>query len=81
MDKIYCKLSELTNDQQMHMAWRADRYTGSGLLTIGRLIRGEFGDVSVKDAFMQLDMTEHQAKWHARKVINYDYNTYKPLKS
>lgn len=77
----YPLISELTYDQKCHMAWRADRYTGFGLIQISRLCRGEVGDMRVNEAFEKLDMKPHQAKIHAAAVVKYDPETYKPLKS
>ncbi len=79
--KEYPLLSALTYDQKSHMAWRADRYTGFGLLQITRLCRGEAGDMPVNEAFEKLDMTPHQAKWHATAVIKYNRETYTPIKT
>lgn len=63
------------------MAWRADRYTGFGLIQISRLCRGEFGDMRLNDAFEKLGMKPHQAKYHATAVVKYNPATYKPIKS
>lgn len=63
------------------MAWRADRYTGFGIIQISRLCRGEAGDMKINEAFEKLDMSPRQAKWHATAVIKYDPATYKPLKT
>lgn len=67
----YPLLSELTIDQLCHMAFRADRYTGFGLLQITRLCRGELGDMKVNEAFEKLDMSPHQAKCHATAVVKF----------
>ena len=80
MAKKYKLLSELNYDQKCHFAWRGDRYTGSGLISISKLARGGYGDMTVYEAFKQLDMNDHQAKKHATKVMNYDIQTYKPIK-
>jgi hypothetical protein len=77
----YPLISEITFEQKCHMAWRADRYTGFGLIQISRLCRGEAGDMLVNEAFQRLDMKPHQAKWHAAAVVKYNPATYKPIKS
>jgi hypothetical protein len=64
------KLSELTEQQKLNLILRIDRNTGYGLLTAGRALRGEFGDLDVVDMLKRFDMTTHQAKIHARKAIN-----------
>jgi len=79
--KKYPLISELTHDQKCHMAWRADRYTGFGLIKISGLCRGEYGDMAVNEAFEILDMKPRQAKWHASAVVKYNPATYKPIKS
>lgn len=80
MARKYKMLSELRNDQKMHMAWRLDHYTGFGLITIGRVCRGELGDMPLDEAFRKFDMRPHQAKCHAAAVEKYDFKTYKPVK-
>jgi len=77
----YPLISELTFDQKCHMAWRADRHTGFGLIQISRICRGYAGDIPVNKAFEMLDMTPHQAKLHATAVVKYHPATYKPIKS
>lgn len=78
--KKYLLISQLTYDQKCHMAWRADRYTGFGLIQISRLCRGEFGDMPINEAFEKLAMKPHRAKCHATAVEKYDPATYKPIK-
>lgn len=78
--KKYPLLSQLTYDQKCHLAWRADRHTGFGLIQISELCRGEYGDMAVNEAFEKLDMTPHQAKLHAAAVIKYNLQTHKPTK-
>jgi hypothetical protein len=45
------KLSELTETQKEHLAWRLDHKTVCGLLTASRIARGEFGDLDIIDIF------------------------------
>jgi hypothetical protein len=75
----YPLLSSLTEDQAGHMIWRGDRYTGFGLIQITRLVSGHRGDMPINEAFEKLDMTPHQAKWHATAVLKYDRLTFKPV--
>lgn len=77
----YPLISELTYNQKCHMAWRADQYTGFGLIQISRLCRGETGDMPINEAFEKIGMKPHQAKCHAAAVVKYDPATYKPIKS
>lgn len=74
--KKYPLLSELNDFQLGHFVWRGDHYTGFGLLQISRLARRDtpFGDIPVNVAFEKLDMTPHQAKIHANKVLGYPEN-------
>lgn len=65
------RISDLTDDQKGHLAWRLDHKTYVGYLTAGRIVRGEFGDDEVTRVFEKADMTLHQAKIHARKVVNF----------
>ena len=66
------KIFELTQEQKGHLAWRLDHKTWIGLITAGRICRGEFGDLELVEVFKLADKTEHSAKIHARKVMNYD---------
>lgn len=77
----YPKISELTYDQKCHMAWRIDRYTGWGILSAARLMRGQLGDMGIEDAFLKCDMTPRAAKLHSAAVVKYSPETYVPLKS
>lgn len=64
-------LSDLTEMQRARMAHNLDRHTGYGLGTIGSVMRGEKGDLLILEVFVMLGMTAHQAKLHARKVLEY----------
>ncbi len=68
----YKKISELTDRQKGHLAWRLDNNkTYVGMLTAARIARGEYGDLPVNKVFEKADMKPHQAKIHARKVENF----------
>jgi len=68
----YPKLSELTETQKQHCAWRLDRYSAAGLVWINRALRGVFGDLSVDDLFTRAGMKPRQAKIHATKTKNFN---------
>jgi len=65
------KISELTDTQKSHLAWRLDHKTRMGLGTAGRTARGKMGDMDLVEVFKLAGKTEHSAKIHARKVINF----------
>lgn len=65
------KISQLSEDQKGHLAWRLDSKTYCGYLTACRIARGEFGDLSLLEVFKRMDKSEHAAKIHARKVLDY----------
>ena len=65
------KISELTELQKSHLAWRLDHKTYCGYLTACRIASGKLGDMDLVDVFMKMDKTPHSAKIHARKVINF----------
>ena len=62
------KISELNQEQRGHLGWRLDHHTAMGLITIGRLIRGEFGDDEIVDIFIKAGKTRRSALAHAKKV-------------
>jgi hypothetical protein len=69
-------ISELTYEQKCHLAWRLDNKTSCGLLTACALARGDFGDISIVDAFIKYgSKSMNSAKIHAGKVINYSLNS------
>lgn len=69
--KTYPNISQLNQAQKSHLAWRLDHKTYVGLLTASRIARGELGDDPLNKVFEKADMTPHQAKIHARKVLNF----------
>lgn len=75
------RISDLTEDQKGHLAWRLDHKTYVGYLTALRIVRGEFGNDLITRVFEKADMTAHQAKIHARKVVNFRLGTTRPIRN
>lgn len=71
MPKKYPLLSELNDDQKGHLAWILDHKTHYGMLTAMHCARGDWGDMLVTKALEDADMTPHQAKVYATRVLNY----------
>jgi hypothetical protein len=67
----YKYISDLTDMQKGHLAWRLDNYTATGYLTAIGIAKMKYGDRPVNEVFQLSGMTEHQAKIHARKVMNF----------
>lgn len=65
------KLSELSELRKQHLAWRLDTKTGMGFLTACRYARGEFGDLDLVEIFKRAGRSDHSAKIHARKVMDF----------
>lgn len=65
------KLSELTEDQKSHLAWRLDHKTYVGAFTAARIARGEFGDLDLVEIFVQAGKSKRSAMYHARAVARY----------
>lgn len=65
------RISELTEEQRSHLAWRIDHHTGHGLLTASSVARGEYGDMDLREVFVKAGMTPRQAAIHAGKVERY----------
>lgn len=66
------RISELKDTQKSHLAWRLDNKTACGLLSACAVARGDHGNLELVDIFRRYgDRTEHSAKIHARKVINF----------
>lgn len=62
-------LSQLTDDQKSHLAWRLDHNTSCGYVTAGAVARGDHGDMEVVDIFVKYgDRSIRSAKALARKV-------------
>lgn len=72
------KLSELSDIQKQHLAWRLDNKTHCGLITACAVSRGDHGDLDLVDIFLQYGhMTKHSAKIHAKKVIDFKLPIYR----
>lgn len=70
----YPTLESLSEEQRNHMAWRLDHNTGYGLLTISKICRLENMGVNylpLNKVLEHFGMKKHQAKIHARKIINF----------
>lgn len=65
------KISELTEPQKEHLAWRLDHNTWCGYLTAGRVARGEMGDMEIEETFMKFDKSKRSAKILAKKVMDF----------
>ena len=69
------KLSNLTEIQRGHMAWRLDRNTCCGLLTALRVARMEHGDLEVAEVFEKYGgRTPRSAKIQATKCAKFGQN-------
>lgn len=67
----YPKLSEIKLIQREHLAWRIDHKTAIGYITAIKIARLQLGDNPINEVFERCGMSPHQAKIHARKVINF----------
>ena len=65
------KISELNEEQNGHLAWRLDHKTACGYLTAIRIAKGKLGDDDLVTIFKKMGKSNHSAKIHARKVINF----------
>lgn len=68
------KLSDLTEKQKQHFAWRMDAKTSIGYITAGTIARGGHGDVNLDEVFMWGGMSERQAKIAATKCKRYVFS-------
>lgn len=67
------KISELSELQRGHLAWRLDHKTACGYITAGRVAKGELGDMELVEVFVTYGSRSlRSAKINARKVINFD---------
>lgn len=72
---IYPNISTLNQEQRNHLAWRLDHNTFCGYITACAIARGDhIKDYTLNEVFEMFGMTPHQAKLHARKVINFKLN-------
>lgn len=69
VDKL--RISNLSEDQKSHLAWRLDHKTYVGYLTACRIARGEFGDDLLVAVFEKAGKSNRSAKIHARKVAEF----------
>lgn len=69
--KVYPLVSQLNEPQRGHLAWRLDHKTCCGYITACHIARGQHEDKPINEVFESFDMKPHQAKIHARKVINF----------
>lgn len=68
------KISELTDDQKSHLAWRLEHNTGYGIGASCAVARGEAGDLEIVDAFVRADKSRRSALILAKKVENFKVN-------
>lgn len=61
-------ISQLTEAQKGHLIYRLDHNTYCGLLTAIRIAKGEWGDLEIKDIFLQMDRSPRSASILATKV-------------
>jgi len=71
------RISELTDEQRGHLAWRLDHKTYVGYLTACRIARGEFGDDDIISVFQCAGKSRRSAQIHARKVLNFSLLDYR----
>lgn len=72
--KTYPKLKDLSERQRGHLAWRLDHHTYCGMITashIARLNHIDLNNRPVNEVLEEFDMTPHQAKIHANKIVNF----------
>lgn len=65
------KISELTDDQKSHLAYRLEHNTYCGAITSCRIAKGEFGDMELEEAFRKADKSPRSAKILAKKVMEF----------
>lgn len=69
------KLSELTETQKQHLAWRLDHKTSCGMLTAIGISKGNWGDMDLVEIFVKAgDRSERSAKIHDKKVMNFKFD-------
>lgn len=74
-EEKYPRISELNDIQRSHLAWRLDQKTCCGLITACHIARGDHEeDYLLNKVFEMFDMTPHQAKIHANKVMKFKLN-------
>lgn len=65
------KISELSEDQKSHLAWRLEHNTYVGYGTACRIARGEFGDLTLEECFLKAEKTPRWARYFAQKVLDF----------
>ncbi len=66
------KISELSDSQKSHLAWRLDHKTACGMLNACKIAKMEYyGDIELVEVFEKVGQSTHSAKIHAKKVINF----------
>lgn len=65
-------ISQLTQTQREHLAWRLDHKTYCGHLTACQIARGERGNMDLVKLFQMFGKTLHSAKIHAAKVRKFE---------
>lgn len=81
------KVGQLTDLQKAHLAWRLDHKTYCGMISAIRIAKGKYlfnlkpsANCTLFEIFKAMELTDHAAKIHARKVIDYP-NTPKGIKA
>jgi hypothetical protein len=69
--KKYPIISELNEIKRMNLAWRIDSKTHISYFNAIKIAKIEVWDIPLNKVFEYCGMTPHQAKIHARKVINF----------
>lgn len=65
-------ISQLTDKQRAHLAWRLDAKTSCGMITACRIARLSLGDMDISEVFVRFGgRTLHSAKCHAAKVAKF----------
>lgn len=64
-------LSDLTEIQAGHLAWRLDMKTGIGFLKACAFASGWYGNMPVAKIFEFAGKSPRSAKIHARKCVNF----------
>ena len=65
------KISELTEAQRSHLAWRLDHNTTVGYVTACRIANLKLGNPEVVDVFKKAGKSDRSSKLLAHKVENY----------
>jgi hypothetical protein len=74
------KISELSEEQKSHLAWRLEHYTFVGYVTAIRIVKGEFGDSTLFEVFEKAGMNPQRAKIHSSRVCNFNTSMLEKIK-